>query len=117
MNYYILLNTPSRESVLIPSHGYEKSINVGKNSITTTERQFISRCDVSKVLPGIIISFESRKTESQRISDLLIFTSRSLEFKHYVLNISPPSFIKPISSRHQFFKNSSMYLRQNEYNK
>ena len=63
MNYYILLNTSSRESVLIPSHGYEKSINVGKNSITTKERQFISGCDVSKVLPGIIISFETSQLE------------------------------------------------------
>ena len=87
MNYNILLNTLSRESVSIPSHSYEKSINVGKNNISTKERQFVSDCEVSKVLPGIIISFESRKTESQRISHLLIFTSRSLEFKYYVLNI------------------------------
>lgn len=97
MNYYILLNTPSRESVSILSHGYEKSINVGKN---TKETQFVSGCEVSKVLLGMIISFESRKSESQRISDLLIFTPRSLDFKHYVPNIIPPSFIKPISSRH-----------------
>lgn len=105
MNYNILLNTLSRESVSIPSHSYEKSINVGKNNVSTKERQFVSGCEVSKVLPGIIISFESRKTESQRISDLLIFTSRSLEFKYHVLNIIPPSFIKPISSRQQFLKN------------
>ena len=59
MNYYILLNTPSRESVSILSHGYEKSINVGKN---TKETQFVSGCEVSKVLLGMIISFESRKS-------------------------------------------------------
>lgn len=75
----------------IPSHSYKKSTNIDRNSRTTKERTSTLGFRVFKVLLDIA-SFESRKTEAQKISDMLILRLRRLEFKYHMLCITPPSF-------------------------
>lgn len=100
----------------IPSPSFKKSTNMDRNSTTTKERKSILGFQVFKVLLGIT-SFQSRKTEAQRISDLLILRSRSLEFKYHVLCIIPPSFHQANILKMPARRNVSVYLKQNGYNK